>query len=153
MSLPFDWFILLLRVLFVFLLYFFLFQIVRTIARELRAVSIATAGGPSPRAVATQPAAQLILLEATEAGLPAGQLFPVRSGAVVGRREGSAIHLNDTYISNEHARLFLNDGRWWVADLGSTNGTFVNGMRIDRPMALAPGIEVRFGRIRMQFTV
>jgi hypothetical protein len=111
MSLPFDWFILLLRVLFVFLLYFFLFQIVRTIARELRAVSIATAGGPSPRAVATQPAAQLILLEATEAGLPAGQLFPVRSGAVVGRREGSAIHLNDTYISNEHARLFLNDGR------------------------------------------
>src|SRR6476659_9021579 len=91
MNLPFDWFILLLRVLFVFLLYFFLFQIVRTIARELRAVSIATAGGPAPRAaMAAQPTVQLVLLEATEAGQPAGQRFPIRSGAVVGRREGSA---------------------------------------------------------------
>jgi hypothetical protein len=150
MNLPFDWFILLLRILFVFLLYFFLFQIVRTIARELRAVSIATAGGPAPRAAA-QPAAHLLLLEPTEAGHPAGHRFPVRSGASVGRRDGCAIQLNDTYISSEHARLFLNDGHWWVSDLGSTNGTFVNNVRIDRPTTLAPGTEVRFGRIRMQF--
>jgi hypothetical protein len=151
MNLPFDWFILLLRVLFVFLLYFFLFQIVRTIARELRAVSIATAGGPSPRAATTQPAAHLVLLEPTEAGHPAGHRFAVRSGSAVGRRDGVAIQLNDTYISTEHARIFLNDGRWWVADLGSTNGTFVNNVRIDRPTVLVPGIEVKFGRIRMQF--
>ncbi len=151
MSLPFDWFILLLRVLFVFLLYFFLFQIVRTIARELRAVSIATAGGAATRANAAQPTVQLVLLEATEAGQPAGQRFAIRSGAVVGRREGSAIHLNDTYMSNEHARFFLNDGRWWVADLGSTNGTFVNGVRIEQPTPVQPGNEVRFGRIGMHF--
>lgn len=151
MNLQFDWFILLLRVLFVFLLYFFLFQIVRTIARELRAVAIVTAGGPSPRAAAGQAGAVLVLLEPTEAGHPAGHRFAIRSGAVVGRREGSAVHLNDTYVSNEHARLFLNDGRWWVADLGSTNGTFVGGQRIDRPTALATGAEVRFGRIRTQF--
>lgn len=153
MSLPFDWFILLLRILFVFLLYFFLFQIVRTIARELRAVSIATAGGPSNRAVVAAPTAQLVLLEPTEAGLPAGQRFPLRSGAVVGRREGSAVLLIDTYISNEHARVFHNDGRWWVADLGSTNGTFVQNLRIERPTALAAGTEVRFGRIRLQFVL
>jgi FHA domain len=151
MNLPFDWFILLLRVLFVFLLYFFLFQIVRTIARELRAVSIATAGGPSPRAAATLPAAHLVLLEPTEAGHLAGHRFAVRSGSAVGRRDGVAIQLNDTYISTEHARIFLNDGRWWVADLGSTNGTFVNNVRIDRPTVLVPGMEVKFGRIRMQF--
>jgi hypothetical protein len=151
MNLPFDWFILLLRILFVFLLYFFLFQIVRTIARELRAVSIATAGGPAPRAAGGQAAAHLVLLEPTEAGYPAGHRFPVRSGAAVGRRDGSAIQLNDTYISSEHARLFINDGRWWVSDLGSTNGTFVNNVRIDRPTILANGVEVRFGRIRMQF--
>ncbi len=151
MSLPFDWFILLLRVLFVFLLYFFLFQIVRTIARELRALSIATAGGPAPRAAVPAPAVQLVLLEPTEAGYPAGHRFPVRSVAAVGRREGVAIQLNDTYISSEHARIFLNDGRWWVSDMGSTNGTFVNNVRIDRPTILVPGVEVRFGRIRMQF--
>ncbi|HEY8602610.1 MAG TPA: FHA domain-containing protein [Thermomicrobiales bacterium] len=154
MSLPFDWFILLLRVLFVFLLYFFLFQIARTIARELRMVSIATAGGQTaansepPRAVA-----QLVLEGDTEGGLPAGTTFTLRPGAVVGRRPGSDIFLNDTYMSGEHARLTLHEGRWWLADLGSTNGTFVNGTRIDRPTPLAPGAEIRFGRINLRFTI
>ena len=154
MSLPFDWFILLLRVLFVFLLYFFLFQIARTIARELRMVSIATAGGQTsanpepPRAVA-----QLTLEGDTEGGLPTGTTFTLRPGAVVGRRPGSDIFLNDTYMSGEHARLTLHEGRWWLADLGSTNGTFVNGTRIDRPTPLAPGVEVRFGRINLRFTM
>ena len=153
MTLPFDWFILLLRVLFVFLLYFFLFQIVRTIARELRAVSIATAGGHAPREPApARAAAQLVLEEATEAGLPPGTSFALRPGAVVGRLPSSDIYLNDTYMSGEHARLTWREGRWWIADLSSTNGTFVNNTRIDRPTPLAPGMEVRFGRIRMRFT-
>jgi hypothetical protein len=151
-QLPFDWFILLLRVLFVFLLYFFLFQIVRTIARELRAVSIATAGGrvasapEAPRALA-----QLVVEEAPESGLPPGTAFALRPGAVVGRRPNSDVMLNDTYMSGEHARLTLHEGRWWVADLGSTNGTFVNGTRVDRPTPVPPGAEVRFGRVRMRF--
>lgn len=152
MNLPFDWFILLLRVLFVFLLYFFLFQIVRTIARELRAVSIATAGGNAPQpSEPSRAPAQLVLEEATEAGLPAGTTFALRPGGVVGRRPGSDIFLNDTYMSGEHARLTLHEGRWWIADLGSTNGTFVNGARIERPTPLAADSEVRFGRLRLRF--
>lgn len=154
MSLPFDWFILLLRVLFVFLLYFFLFQIVRTIARELRAVSIATAGGNAAAPVeSTRASAQLVLEEATEAGLARGTVFVLRPGAVVGRRRGSDVFLDDTYMSGEHARLTLHEGRWWVADLSSTNGTYVDGTRIERPTPLAAGTEVRFGRIRSRFVV
>ena len=152
-QLPFEWFILLLRVLFIFLLYFFLFQIVRTIARELRAVSIATAGvGPARVEEPVRATAQLALLDGAEGGVPPGTTYSLRPGAVVGRRPASDIHLNDTFISGEHARLTLNEGRWWVADLGSTNGTFVNGVRIDRPTPLADGDEVRFGRIRARFT-
>jgi len=154
MSLPFDWFILLLRILFVFLLYFFLFQIVRTIARELRAVSIATAGGHTSAAGPEPPQqGRLVLEENTEAGLQAGTVFTLRPGAVVGRRAGSDIFLNDTYMSGEHARLTLHEGHWWIADLGSTNGTYVNGTRIERPTLLPEGSEVRFGRIRTRFTV
>lgn len=152
MSLPFDWFILVLRVLFVFLLYFFLFQIVRTIARELRAVSIATAGGQtSVTGPAEADEARLVLEEDTEAGLRAGTTFALRPGAVVGRRPSSDIFLNDTYMSGEHARLTVHEGRWWIADLGSTNGTYVNGSRIERPTPLTGGAEVRFGRIRARF--
>ena len=39
-------------------------------------------------------------------------------------------------------------GRWWVTDLGTTNGTFVNGARIVRPTELSAGDEVRFGQVR-----
>ena len=153
MTLPFDWFILLLRVIFVFLLYFFLFQIARTIARELRAVSISTAGARAPTAPEMpRVPARLVLEETTEAGLPAGTTYELRPGTVVGRRQSSDIWLNDTYMSSEHARLTIYEGRWWIADLGSTNGTFVNNARVDRPTALTPGAEVRFGRIRLRFT-
>ncbi len=151
-NLPFEWFILLLRILFVFLLYFFLFQIVRTIARELRAVSLATSGArPLLAEEAPRSAARLIVEDAQEAGLPPGATFTLRPGAVVGRRPSSDIHFNDTFMSGEHARLTLHEGRWWIADLGSTNGTFVNGARIDRPTPLADGSEVRFGRVRLRF--
>jgi FHA domain len=151
-QLPFAWFILLLRVLFIFLLYFFLFQIVRTIARELRAVSIATAGaGPLRAEEPPRSPAHLVLEDAPEAGLPPGSAFVLRPGAVVGRHPGSDVHLNDSFMSAEHARLTVQEGRWWVADLGSTNGTFVNGARIDRPTPLSDGDEVRFGRIRARF--
>lgn len=151
-QLPFEWFILLLRVLFIFLLYFFLFQIVRTIARELRAVAITTAGGGRaavegpPRAVA-----RLVLEEDVEDGLPAGTAFALRPGAVVGRRPSSEIYLNDNFMSGEHARFTLHEGQWWVADLGSTNGTAVDGTRIDRPTPLQDGAEVRFGRVPTRF--
>lgn len=153
-QLPFDWFILILRVLFVFLLYFFLFQIVRTIARELRAVSIVTAGGGMrPAGESARAPAQLILEDGTETGLPAGAAFVLRSGAIVGRRPSSDVALNDTYMSGEHARFTFHEGRWWIADLGSTNGTFVNGVRIEQPTPLMPGMEIRFGRIRMRFVI
>ena len=152
-QLPFEWFILLLRVLFIFLLYFFLFQIVRTIARELRAVSIATAGaGPAHVEELVRATARLALLDALDSGMPPGTTFALRPGAVVGRRPGADVHLNDTFVSGEHARLTLQKGRWWVADLGSTNGTFVNGARIDRPTPLEDGDEVRFGRVCARFT-
>lgn len=151
-QLPFEWFILLLRVLFIFLLYFFLFQIVRTIARELRAVALSTAGGGPIRVEQSDLAeAQLVVEPGADIGLPAGSAFLLRPGTVVGRRPGSGIQLNDGFVSGEHARLTLYDGRWWVADLGSTNGTFVNGARIDRPTPLSSGDEVRFGRIPLRF--
>ncbi len=51
-------------------------------------------------------------------------------------------------ISAEHARLTREGGRWWVTDLGTTNGTFVNGVRVERPTRLMAGDEVRFGRVR-----
>jgi len=53
---------------------------------------------------------------------------------------------DDTFVSQVHARVFERDGRTWVEDLGSRNGTFVNGKRIDAPTRLRRGDQVQFGQ-------
>lgn len=67
----------------------------------------------------------------------AGRRFELGSGELtVGRGGGCSVVLDDTYVSQLHARLYVADGQWMVADLGSTNGTWLNGERVGgiRPM-------------------
>jgi len=66
---------------------------------------------------------------------------------LVGRREGCRIRIDATYVSREHARIGWNGIAWLVRDLGSRNGTFVNGRIIEsgRDVPLDPGAELAFG--------
>jgi adenylate cyclase len=57
----------------------------------------------------------------------------------------------DTGVSREHASLLRREGAWWVQDLGSSNGTFVNGLPATAPMRLREGDEVRFGPAAFRF--
>jgi len=62
---------------------------------------------------------------------------------VVGRSSTADLNLGDRFLSRQHARLFLKDDRWFVEDLGSRNGTLVNGTRIEKPQSLKAGDELR----------
>ncbi len=64
---------------------------------------------------------------------------------VIGRDEGCNLVLDDSKVSRRHAYLQEIDGGVEVGDLGSSNGTFVNGRRIERPVTLAPGDSLRIG--------
>ncbi len=65
---------------------------------------------------------------------------------VVGREQGADLLLNDEEVSREHAALrALPDGRLAIEDLGSRNGTFVNGHRLTGPVSLSGGEEIRIG--------
>ncbi|MGE0708646.1 MAG: ATP-binding protein [Planctomycetota bacterium] len=81
-------------------------------------------------------------------------LDPDRARHTVGRREGADLWVNSPGISKLHAELVAEDGAWWVRDLGSTNGTFLDGRRVagDERRRLAPGALLRFGSAR-PFTV
>src|SRR3954470_11710113 len=84
-------------------------------------------------------------------GNAAGQLIPMEQELVIGRSTPGLGSLGgDTEISRVHARVFHDpSGRLTVEDLGSTNGTFVNGNRISGQQALNPGDEVRVGQTTM----
>jgi pSer/pThr/pTyr-binding forkhead associated (FHA) protein len=65
---------------------------------------------------------------------------------VIGRGSDCQIRLDDDYSSTRHARLFQSEGEWWVEDLGSTNGTYLDGQRVTRPVPAEIGGSIRIGR-------
>lgn len=97
----------------------------------------------APPAAASAGGARLVVVE----GPQRGTTVPLGASAVVlGRADSCTLPLGDDYASGRHARVFPHEGSWWVEDLGSTNGTFVDGERIDGPTALTPGRPVRVGQ-------
>jgi pSer/pThr/pTyr-binding forkhead associated (FHA) protein len=67
------------------------------------------------------------------------------ASSVIGRAPECEIRLDDAYISQQHARIFGKNGSWYVEDLGSTNGTYVNEQRLASPAMLQPGDRIRVG--------
>ena len=61
------------------------------------------------------------------------------------RGAGNQVLIADPRVSAEHARMLWHDGRWWIEDAGSVNGTFVNEQRISRPTAVGYADTVRLG--------
>jgi len=76
------------------------------------------------------------------------QLPLLRGTTLVGRDPSCELFLDSSTVSRRHARLLVTDGRPGLEDLGSKNGTWVNGRRLEAPVALEDGDEVRFGSVR-----
>lgn len=75
-----------------------------------------------------------------------GTVFPLEGEQlIIGRDPANAIVINDPEVSRRHARLTLQGGRYVLEDLGSTNGTFVNGRRLTGPYVLKTGDVVSLG--------
>lgn len=78
------------------------------------------------------------------AGPNVGEMFKVDGVADIGRGQSAKIHLTDTEISRRHARIVSKGGKVYVEDLGSTNGTFVNGTPVSRQV-LEDGDKIQIG--------
>ncbi len=124
------------RIAFVLLIYLFL---IRSFSVLHRSLSVERAEG---RALGT------LIVERSPGRAPrVGERFALRPANVLGRDAGNDIPLPDEAASARHAKLEAEDGAWWVEDLGSTNGTLVNGARIERRERLRPGDEIGIGRV------
>ena len=81
----------------------------------------------------------------------AGSSFQLGSAPVLlGRSNEATVPLEDDYASGRHARLFPQGSRWFLEDLGSTNGTFVQGQQLTRAAAVEPGVQFKVGRTVME---
>jgi hypothetical protein len=144
-----------LKIAFLVLLYLFIWRIVRTVARDVRlpqesfvlAPHQAAAAGLGPRArtgslvVLASPALK-VDSERTLDSMP----------ITIGRSSDNDIDLGaDEFASAQHARVEPRRDGVWVTDVGSTNGTFVNGRKVERAQKLTPGDVIRVGETDLRF--
>lgn len=85
--------------------------------------------------------------EAKNSNVKKGDAYPLGESIIIGRDELNDIVLKETHVSARHAAITRQGQKWQIRDLGSTNGTFVNGIRICGPVDLSPGDEVRIGSV------
>jgi hypothetical protein len=69
---------------------------------------------------------------------------------LIGRADDSTLVLTDDFASSRHARLTNRGGQWYVEDLGSTNGTFLDQQRVQGPLLVAPGQPIRIGQTALE---
>ena len=100
-------------------------------------------GGPPGRGGRSSPR-KLVLVEPDQ---DRGSIFPLDGELTIGRAAGCAVALPaDSFVSQVHARVFRRGDEYWVEDLGSTNGTLVNGRKINGPVPVRRGDRVQIGR-------
>ncbi|MFZ4515348.1 MAG: FHA domain-containing protein [Acidimicrobiia bacterium] len=142
-----------LKLVFVAALYLFLFRVVQVVVRELRPAALLPAAAPPTPTTPTVASTSAPVLPRGAAGLVflepasrAGQLLTITSEETIGRAPGCEISLaEDTAVSSIHARIAPTKKGLLVEDLGSTNGTLVNGKRITSPTRVQRGDRVQCG--------
>ena len=146
-----------LKVVFLAFLYFFVYRAIRAAATDLRTAEVRPSATPAPRrAGAAEPARgggkgkpprEVVVVDDRGSKLAT---HPLNGQLQIGRAEACQIQLSDTYVSQFHARIFGRDGGWFVEDLGSTNGTYLNQRRITSQAEVRAGDKVRIGKTTLE---
>lgn len=132
---------------FLALLYLFVYRVIRAVVSDLRAAPVSsTAPAPWPGRSHVRPTEVVVI---GEGGRRLGR-YPLSENLEVGRAEACQIRLDDAYVSSFHARIFSRDGSWYVEDLGSTNGTWLNHRRITGPAELRAWDRLRVGKTTLE---
>ncbi|WP_026551019.1 FHA domain-containing protein [Arthrobacter sp. Br18] len=145
----------LLRYGFLVLLWILVLSTVSALRRDLAVGQRNKTGTPTAREARKHPEliqeappsrVQAHQLVVTEGPLTGTTLELTSSPILLGRAQEATLVLEDDYASGRHARLFPQGSRWFVEDLGSTNGTFLAGSQLTRALPVEPGVPIRIGK-------
>jgi hypothetical protein len=139
---------------FLAVLYLFLLWVARSARRELRLTAAPApeatgfhAMGPGGRSAATD--AWLVVVRG--GGLDPGERFDLFGGISIGRSGDADVRIEDRYASGIHARLYSRGASYYVEDMNSTNGTYLNGARLRGEAELTDLDEVKIGDTEFRF--
>jgi Inner membrane component of T3SS, cytoplasmic domain len=147
--------LLVIKVLFLVLLYLFIWRIVRSAARDVRMPqeSFVLAPGSVPGLAQEEPRESGRLVVIRSPALEEGDELALDSSTMlVGRGSRNDVDLaGDEYASSKHARIEPRRDGVWLEDVGSTNGTYLNGIQLTRAKRLTPGDVVRIGETELRY--
>ena len=139
---------------FLAVLYLFLFWVSRSALRELRRTATPAPEatgfhpiGPGGRAAATD----AFLVVVSGGGLPGGERYDLFGGLSIGRSSEADVQIDDRFASSLHARLYSRGATYFAEDMGSTNGTYLNGTRLNGESELADLDELKIGDTEFRF--
>jgi predicted component of type VI protein secretion system len=144
-----------LKLAFLVVLYLFIWRIVRTASKDLRLPQESFILDPEQAAALRQPATlqtgELVVLRSP--ALAEGERHQLNSAPVtIGRGSDNDLPLDaDEFASTQHARVEPRRDGVWLEDIGSTNGTFLNGIQVTRARRLSPGDVIRVGETDLRF--
>ena len=141
----------LLKLFLLVLLYLFFLRVLRAVWTEVNVPRLAD--GPAPagkpkgrnRRAPRPGRTNHPQLKALEPSALRGRSYPLADEVTLGRAAGCQVPLDDAYASQVHARVFQRDGQWYVEDLGSTNGTYLNRRRVAGPMVIKRRDKLQIG--------
>ncbi|MEA2498291.1 MAG: hypothetical protein QOH26_696 [Actinomycetota bacterium] len=139
-----------LKYVFLAVLYIFVWRVARWIYVELRppAPSRADSRGAKRPAPASsrrskQTPRKMVVIDGEQLK---GKSFPLTDEIIIGRADRCHIVLDDSYVSQIHARVFSKGDLYMVEDMGSTNGTYINRNRVTSPTELLRGDRLKIGK-------
>ena len=147
-----------LKFFFLALLWLFFARVLWAVWAEVNAPAAAPSSAPGRgggvAAGGTRPAAaDSTRLRVVEPADRRGTTYDLGDELTVGRASGCQVALpDDSYASQLHARIYRKDGRLWLEDLGSTNGTYLNAKQVTSPVSLRRGDRVQVGRTVLEVT-
>jgi len=139
---------------FLAVLYLFLLWVARSAFREMRMTS-----APAPEATGIHPigpggraaATDAWLVAVTGGGLEPGERFDLFGGISIGRSSDADVRIEDRFASGVHARVYSRGANYYVEDMNSTNGTFLNGGQLSGEAKLNDLDEVKIGNTEFGF--
>lgn len=88
-----------------------------------------------------------VISSGSNSNLKNGGIVPIRGELTLGRKEDNILIINDPYVSAHHIKIYVKNTDYFVEDLGSTNGTLLNGVKLEGKAFLNPGDEIKIGSI------
>jgi pSer/pThr/pTyr-binding forkhead associated (FHA) protein len=139
---------------FLAVLYLFLLWVSRSALKELRTSSVPAPEatgyhpvGPGGRAAATD----AFLVAVRGGGIDPGERFDLFGGLSIGRSPDADVRIEDRFASSIHLRLYSRGASYYVEDLNSTNGTFLNGAVLEGEAELSDLDEIKIGDTEFRF--